>query len=329
MKRSNGDAGRRALGASLLSTGCISQQTLGRLDGVRFEQVLDRPEITELIGKGVTVGGTILGALVVILAFQCAWRAWEGSPWTGLVKEWLLWVAMVTYLLTSLSSSTYGPIRWIYEAGQYLGHLFGTESGYWAANRDAAVGKMTKFLLAAQSPSSAPDAAADASAAVLDGFAMMTLQPASVALIILNGILLYVVKLVMQASYVFLLVFYWTLTPLVLPFAVLPHTRNIFVAWLKSYISVALWPVFLAIAERLAVAIPWSTWMGVDDLLQGGDPITGLLGWGQGQIMLLVLNLAFLAVYLSIPIISHRIVAASRSTSGLASPRHLTRHPTI
>jgi len=302
----------RALGVaatSLLSTGCISQQTLGRLDGVRFEQVLERPEITELISKGVDVGATMLGALVILLALHCAWKAWEGRPWTGLVKEWLIWVVLVAYLMSSLSSRAYGPILWIFEAGQYLGHLFEPEGGYWAANRDAAVGKMTKFLVTAQAPTnSPPDGAADAAAAVLDGFAMVSLQPTSVVLIILNGILLYVVKLVMQASYVFLLVFYWTLTPLVLPLAVLPHTRNIFIGWLKSYIGVALWPVFLAIAERLAVAIPWSTWMGIDDLQRGGDLLTGLMSWGQGQIMLLVLNLAFLAVYLSIPVVSSRIV---------------------
>jgi hypothetical protein len=308
VSRGNGRA-LAVAGAGLLSTGCISQQTLGRLDGVRFEQVLDRPEITELISKGVNVGEAILGGLVILLAFHCAWRAWEGRPWTGLVKEWLIWVTLAAYLMASLSSRAYGPIRWIFEAGQYLGHLFEPDGGYWAANRDAAVGKLTKFLLTAQAPAdSAPEGSADAAAAVLDGFAMMTLQPTSVVLIILNGILLYLVKLVMQASYVFLLVFYWTLTPLVLPLAVLPATRNVFIAWLKSYIGVALWPMFLAITERIAVAIPWSTWMGLDDLQRGGDLLSGLMSWGQGQIMLLVLNLAFLAIYLSIPVVSNRIV---------------------
>lgn len=292
-----------------LSTGCISQQTLGRLNGVRFEEVLDRPEITDLVAKGVSVGETLLGALVILLAFHCAWNAWEGRPWTGLIKEWLLWVGLVLYLMASLSSGAHGPLRWIFESGQYLGQLLAPQGGYWAANRDAAVGKMTKFLVAAQAPTSLPpDAAADGAAAVLDGFAMVTLQPVAVVLIIVNGILLYLVKMVMQASYVFLLVFYWSLTPLVLPLAVLPQTRNIFLAWLRSYIGVALWPVFLAITERLAVAIPWSTWMGVDDLIRGGDPLNGLMSWGQGEIMLFVLNLAFLAVYLSIPIVSHRIV---------------------
>src|SRR5450432_1452383 len=94
---------------ALLGTGCISPQTLGRLDGVRFEQVLERPEVTDLIAKGATVGGTMLGALVILLALSCAWRAWEGRPWTGLVREWLIWVALVLYLMGSLSNRAYGP----------------------------------------------------------------------------------------------------------------------------------------------------------------------------------------------------------------------------
>jgi hypothetical protein len=294
---------------ALGTTGCISPQTLGRLDGVRFEQVLDRPEITELVGKGIQVGQTILGALVIILALSCAWRAWEGKHWTELAKEWILWAAGVAYLIGSTSSNTFGPVRWIFEAGQYLGQLFEPQGGYWAANRDVAVGKMTAFLLSVQAPAATPaDAAGQATAAVLDGFAQVTLNWGSVFFILLNGILLYIVKLVMQASYVFLLVFFWTLTPLVLPMAVIPHTRGIFIAWLKSYVSVALWPMFLAIVERIVVAIPWSAWMGVDGLLGGGDPLAGVTAWGQGQLILLVLNFAFLAVYLSIPIISNRIV---------------------
>ena len=295
---------------SVLSAGCISQRTLGRLDGIRFEEVLERPEITDLVQRGVTVGGTLLGALVILLAFYCGWKAWEGQPWTGLVKEWLFWVALVLYLMASLTSTAFGPLRWVYEAGRYLGSLFAVEGGYWAANRDAAIGKMTQFLISAQAPPAASvDGSADAAAAVLDGFAMTTLQPVSVAMILLNGILLYLVKLVMQASYVFLLVFYWALTPLVLPMAVLPQTRSIFLGWLRSYVSVALWPLFLSIAERLAVAIPWSTWMGIEDMLGATDPIAGVTAWAQGQIMLLVLNLAFLAVYLAIPIVSHRLVS--------------------
>ena len=46
---------------------------------------------------------------------------------------------------------------------------------------------------------------------------------------------------------------------------ILLQTRGVFVGWLKTYVSVALWPMFFAFAERLALAIPWSARLGEFD----------------------------------------------------------------
>ena len=113
----------------------------------------------------------------------------------------------------------------------------------------------------------------------------------------------------MQVSYAWLISFYWMLTPIVAPMVILPQTRGVFLGWLKTYISVALWPMFFAFAERLALAIPWSAWIGAAD---GTTDIwqltTNVL---QGEAMLAIFNITFLFVYLSIPVASYLIVSGA------------------
>jgi hypothetical protein len=302
------------LAAAFFSSGCISQQTLGQLDGlVKPEHILERPEITGLISRGVQVGQVLTGALTVILCFVCWYRATHGNPFVGIAKEWFVWTALALYILTTVGNGTLGPVMWIYESGGYLGRLFAPPQGYWSMNHDLAVGRMAQFLDAAQRalPGSPPPPGSQEAAAFFEGFLYMVLNPISVVGIVLNGIAIHVFKLVLQVSYTFLLVFYWTLTPMIAPMLVLPQTRHVFLGWVKSYISVALWPFFFAIAEQLAIAIPWTTWLGIENLIVGSGNAASVVDWTQGQVMLLVLNLAFLAVYASIPVISNRIVTGA------------------
>ena len=119
----------------------------------------------------------------------------------------------------------------------------------------------------------------------------------------------HIMKMVMQVSYAWLISFYWMLTPIVAPMVILPQTRGVFVGWLKTYVSVALWPMFFAFTERLALAIPWTVWMHSSQGAQGTLDIATSIA--QGQIMLLVFNITFFFVYLSIPIASHLIVSGA------------------
>jgi hypothetical protein len=90
---------------------------------------------------------------------------------------------------------------------------------------------------------------------------------------------------------------------------ILPQTRSVFLGWLKTYISVALWPMFFAFAERLALAIPWSAWMGqFDGAVSSWQMATN---WLQGELMLVIFNVTFFFVYLSIPIASYLIVSGA------------------
>ena len=89
-----------------------------------------------------------------------------------------------------------------------------------------------------------------------------------------------------------------------------------FLGWLKTYISVGLWPMFFAFAERLALAIPWSAWIGgAGDVADGWEMATA---WFQGELMLVIFNITFFFVYLSIPVASYLLVSgASRPVRSL------------
>jgi hypothetical protein len=72
-------------------------------------------------------------------------------------------------------------------------------------------------------------------------------------------------------------------------FVVYPPTRSIFTSYMKSFLAVALWPMFFGIMESFLVALPMGTFLGTS---QGGGA-----GWfaamAQGQIFLLILNWVF------------------------------------
>jgi len=298
------------LGATLLSGGCISQPTLANLgSNMRPETVLTSPQITGLVSEGQRIGATLIGAMVVILAFVCWYRAQTGVPFVSLVKEWVIGACGAVYIITTIGRNDLSAVLWIYDFGQYLGQRFAPPMGYWSANHDMAVGKMASFLEGIlKAPGGALPSGSIEAAAFVEGFLGMVMNPALVLGIVFNGIAIHIFKLVLQVSYTFLLVFYWTLTPLVAPMLVLPQTRHIFIGWVKSYASVALWPFFFALVEQVAIAIPWSTWLGLDAL---GVSASGTSAWVQGQLMLLVLNIGFLAVYASIPVVSNRIVTGA------------------
>jgi hypothetical protein len=300
---------------ALLSSGCVTQQTLGRMEQtIRPEQVLLRPEISNLIVKGTNVGLVGMSSMVVLLAFVCWYRAQNGIPFLTLIKEWVLWVGVATWILSTVGSGTLGPVRWIYEAGQALAQLFSPDYAYATANHDIAVSKMAEFLQQVQVASASGGGSTTLPPQVLaflEGFTWVLQNPVMVAGVVLNGIAIHLFKMVLSVSYTFLLVFYWTLTPIVAPTLVLPQTRHIFVGWAKSYIAIALWPFFFAIVENLAIAIPWSTWLGVETLAGSWSLdriVDGMTWWSQAQVTLVILNISFLAVYASIPIVSSRIV---------------------
>lgn len=103
--------------------------------------------------------------------------------------------------------------------------------------------------------------------------------------------------------------FYQMVGPLVVPFVILPQTRHVFIGWLRTFIALSLWPSLFALAERLAVAVPYSTWIGTDGYT--GGLISGIEVIMLGQFMFLVLNVVFFFVYLGIPVAAHLLVSGA------------------
>lgn len=297
---------RVALVALAVVTTACTPEILGRVNAIDITTVLASGDLGAMVAEGRRVGQVLAGCATVLLCFHCWYRATIGSPWLAVAKEYLFGTILCVYVLTTVNTPV-GLDQWIYRAGQGLGELFAPKAGYLLFAHDQAVSQNVKFLLELQG--SAPEAPSLARQ-FLQSVAFVAIQPVAVLGIVVNAIAIHVVKLVLQASYVFLVAFYWALTPLVAPTVILPQTRYVFRGWVQSYVSVSLWPLFMAIVERLAAAIPWADWMGIDGL-GVGDYFGAVTHWAQGQFMLLVLNVVFLLVYVAIPVVSAKLVSGA------------------
>lgn len=286
-------------------SGC-TPEILGRVNAIDLKQILSNPDLLNAVATGKHFGQIMGGAMTVILCFVCWYKATAGSPWVSVLKEYFVGTMVCVYVLATMGTAA-GLDQWIYQAGQSLGEMFSPRSGYLLAAHDQAVAQNAKFLIDLQA--AAPQAPSDAKQ-FLESVAFVLIQPSSVLGILVNAVAIHFIKLVLEATYVFLVAFYWILTPLVAPTAILPQTRHVFKGWVQSYVSVALWPFFMGIVERIAADIPWGDWMGLSGL-DVNDYVGAVTHWGQGQFMLLVLNVVFILVYLSIPVISAKVVSGA------------------
>jgi hypothetical protein len=292
------------LGLAVLCTGCTAD-VLGRMKGFDVMMIIQSAPVLEAVSKGRGVGRTLAGIEAVILAFVCWYRVHTGTPWVSVVKDWFLGILVCAFILATVGTSA-GVEKWIWNVGVYLGQLFTPAKGFLMENFDKAIGAHASQILELQN--TAPNMKADESRAI-EALAWQFSSPFVAGFVGVNAMAIYLMKMVMQVSYAWLISFYWMLTPLVAPMVILPQTRGVFVGWLKTYISVALWPMFFAFAERLALAIPWSAWMGAYDGAESGwDMATA---WMQGEVMLVVFNVTFFFVYLSVPIASYMVVSGA------------------
>jgi hypothetical protein len=289
---------------ALLSAGCTGE-VLGRMRGFDVLQIIRSQPVMEAVGKGRSVGLVLAGIETLILAFVSWYRIHAGSAWLAVTKDWFLGILLCAYILSTVGTSA-GLERWIWDVGIYLGEQFSPSKGFLMENFDKAVGQHGELILGIQKI--APLLGED-ERRIVEAVAWQFSSPQVAALVGLNAIGIYLMKMVMQVSYAWLISFYWMLTPIVAPMAILPQTRNVFLGWLKTYVSVAMWPMLFAFSERLALAIPWSAWLGAIDGVT--DPWMMTTNFLQGEIMLLIFNVTFFFVYLSIPIASYLIVSGA------------------
>jgi len=292
------------VGLAVLTTGCTAD-ILGRMKGFDVMMIVQSEPVLDAVYKARNVG-RLLGCIeAVILAFVCWYRIHTGAPWVSILKDWFLGILVCAFVLATVGTRM-GLERWIWDVGVYLGQLFTPAKGFLMENFDKAIGGHAAQILELQN--AAPNMKADESRA-LEAIAWQFSSPFVAGFVGLNAIAIYLMKMIMQVSYAWLISFYWMLTPLVAPMVILPQTRGVFVGWLKTYVSVALWPMFFAFAERLALAIPWSAWIGY--LEPGADAWALAAGVFQSEFMLIVFNVTFFFVYLSIPVASYMVVSGA------------------
>ncbi len=281
---------------ALLSAGCTAD-ILGRMKGFDVSQIILSMPVAEAVQKAKNIGRLLAGIEALILAFVCWYRIHA--------RDWFLGILGCAFILTSAGTSA-GLEQWIWKVGSYLGQQFNPTDGFLMESYNKAVGQHSEVILALQrlAPNAAPD-----SRRMVEAIAWQFSNPFTAGLVGVNAIAIYLMKMMMQVSYAWLICFYWMLTPLVAPMVILPQTRGVFLGWLKTYVSVALWPMFFAFAERLALAIPWSAWLGMfDGVTSTWDLATR---WFQGELMLLIFNATFFFVYLSIPVASYLIASGA------------------
>jgi hypothetical protein len=297
--------------AAVLSAGCTAD-VLGRMKGFDVTQIILSQPVVEAVVKARDIGRVLASIEALLLAFVCWYRIHAGAAWVTVAKEWFAGIFVCAYVLTTAGTPA-GLERWLWDVGVYLGRQFAPGQGFLMENFDKAVGQHGAIMLALQKiiPTLSEDARR-----LVEAIAWQFSSPYVAGLVGLNAIAIYLMKMVMQVSYAWLISFYWMLTPMVAPMVILPQTRGVFIGWLKTYLSVALWPMFFAFAERLAIAIPWSAWLGeFDGAVSSWDMATS---WFQGEFMLLIFNITFFFVYLSIPVASYLIVSgASRPFKSL------------
>jgi hypothetical protein len=290
------------VGLALMSAGCTAD-ILGKMKGFDVQQIVLSAPVVDAVGRGRNVGRVLAGIETLILAFVCWYRIQVGAPWLSIAKDWLVGIFGCAYVLTTVGTPM-GLERWVWNVGLYLGELFNPAGGFLMANFDKAVGDHAGVILYLQKV--APTLGDD-QRRLIEAVLWQFSNPYVAGSVGLNAIGIYLMKMVMQVTYAWLISFYWMLTPLIAPMVILPQTRGVFLGWLKAYISVALWPMLFAFAERLALAIPWSAWLGAFD--RSSDFWSMVAAWLQGEMMLVIFNVAFFFVYLSIPIASYMIVS--------------------
>jgi len=294
---------------AVLSAGCT--EVLGRMEGLPLSVGLNQPLVNDAVRISATIGWQIAGALVILLGFHCWYRAMNGEPWIGLLKEYLGGLVVCIVLLATIPTGT-GPIQWIVDAGLYLGDRFKPGSQALLVLRQV----ITKYATILTEVVRRPPTPTEAAFRWIEAWQFYMSLPGFAVIVGINTAAVFLMRLVVQAAFVWLIAFYKMIGPLVAPLVILPQTRHIFVGWLKTFISIALWPWLFALAERLTVAIPYSTWVGTD--VYNGSLVSGIEAMIQGQLMFLVLNVVFLLVYLGIPVAAHLLVSgAGRAFRGV------------
>lgn len=295
------------LGASLGSGACLPPQTVGQLAKLDIRRSLQsEPSIREATSRASALAVTLSSALLVLVAIHCGIKAHRADVrlW-AVAQDYAVGVVVMVTLVGAWKAGG-GPFAAIAEAGLRLGDRFAptgdpVSSAWVEAARKA--GELADGIGSAAGRVDIGTAGGRLIEAL--GYALVALPWVAWAAG-LNTILLFVFRLVAQASYVVLMALYWMVGPLVAPFIALPQTRQVFYGWLKAFLAVSLWPLFFALMERVFLALPMLAFCGIGSSADPAEAVGVVL---RSQIVFLAMNCVAAMSYLGIPVLAYLIVA--------------------
>jgi hypothetical protein len=284
-------------GLGLACTGCDAQ-TIVQLSNLDLaSDILHSPGITSLVQMTAPLGQALTAAALSLLCLYLWYRANEGLPWISLAKELFIYGTIAVMFLST------APLEYILNLGLTEGQRFSGD-GHVLRGAQQLAATLSKWMSQAQQFS--PGLSNDQVRQALNAFLQFWTSPYHAMLILLNGAAFTLLRQIYNVIMAVIVVIAWVTAPYVSWTVVLPQTRHIFKAWLLGYISVCTWPLLMGIFERIAQGLPWEKWMAGD--LSLSDPLGGMARWGQGQLILLIVNLALFVAYSSLPIISYKTV---------------------
>ena len=179
--------------------------------------------MVEAVLKARNIGRVLAGIEALLLAFVCWYRIHAGAAWIAVTKDWFAGIFICAYVLTAAGTPA-GLERWLWDVGVYLGRQFTPGQGFLMENFDKAVGRHGELMLALQK---LIPMLGDDERRLVEAIAWQFSSPTVAGLVGVNAIAIYLMKMVMQVSYAWLISFYWMLTPMVAPMVILPQTRQL------------------------------------------------------------------------------------------------------
>jgi hypothetical protein len=275
---------------------------------VKPSEVLTQGPILQAVAQGRVIGSEIASAALLLLGFYLWYQAQKGQPWVTILKE-SVWGGVIAGWLLATAGNVAGPEQWIYNAGQWLGTTVGPPDGYMMGQFKGLIQALFQLFQSINQPfddaSQLPVRVAQAVSFVVTGVNGGTL-------VVLNSLGVWLIKGIAGLAYTYLIALYWVILPFIAWTAILPTTRGVLIGWFRSYISIALWPMFWGIADQINIALFQTAGFGSKGVAGSSDLVSVALHLGQSQVMFLMFNIATLFVYVVvIPVISWKIVSGS------------------
>lgn len=316
-------AGRRWAVAILLavsafsSSACIPTQLVqspgfGKLPGLDPEEAVQAKSVSEGLDICRTAAWSVGGTLLVVVTLMTAGGIWFGW-FTSVMKVtsgWFLWAGISAIAIASIGQHAwYSPDYVIRRAGSYLGDKL--QPGDITRPYIETVAGTARASMRLRKLLAEGDYDWGERAGAIVAVAFLTSNPIGAWFLYLNSIAVLLMKMLLQASYAFLVAFYTMMGPLVAVTLIVPPWRKVFWAYLRLYLAIALWPAAWGLSERALDGIMEGWFRSTHGAYTSGDPFLVAQALGSGACMTFIANCIFFFVYLSVPVATTLLVNAA------------------